>query len=336
MKQQFEKMIRMFHQPLQGSNLNNNGVQATDPRVSANNQDIIILGGVYAPGPDKVSNTVEKFNIAERKSTELPPMSKPRALSASCVYNGDVIVTGRWDGQDGIDSIEILKMTQHPLQWIMFHGKLPVKLSSHSSIIYQNKLFFIGGCNCTEQKKTSDIIYEVELVPPYSAKILARMPRVIQNHRAEIVDGKLFIFGGTTTGYYKDAVDSVVVYDINTNKFKPRPSLPKPVCYMSTVTWGNMIIVIGGLNKNNQILNDVIMYDTETRRSERLPSLKHKRGGHSAVITDDVIVVFGGWNQEQGHLNSVESFKMGSDGWKELPGMKEKRVFATTVVIPRI
>ena len=96
-----------------------------------------------------------------------------------------------------------------------------------------------------------------------------------------------------------------------------------------------MIIVIGGADKNDQVLNDVIMYDTETGRSERLPSLNHKRSGHSAVILHDVIVVFGGYNKEQKFLNSVETFTLGDDGWKELPGMKEKRYLATAVVKPR-
>jgi N-acetylneuraminic acid mutarotase len=161
------------------------------------------------------------------------------------------------------------------------------------------------------------------------------MPEPRENHRVEIVNGKLCILGGTTTGLSKDATDSVLVYDFITNEFKLCPSFPKPVFSMSSVTWGNMIIVIGGVDKNDQVLNDVIMYDTETGRSERLPSLRHKRYGHSAVIMHDVVVVLGGWNKEQGLLNSVESFTLGDDGWKELPGMKEKRLFATAVVKPR-
>jgi hypothetical protein len=104
---------------------------------------------------------------------------------------------------------------------------------------------------------------------------------------------------------------------------------------MSTVTWGNMIIVVGGVDKNDQVLNDVIMYHIETGRSERLPSLKHKRKGPSAVIMHDVIVVLGRWNKEEGYLNSVESFTMGDDQWKELPGMKEKRQWSNAVVTPR-
>ena len=67
-RNQFERMTEMLNQLLQGSNVNNNGTQALDPPVPINNQDIIILGGFYAPGDESVSNTVEKFNIVEGKS----------------------------------------------------------------------------------------------------------------------------------------------------------------------------------------------------------------------------------------------------------------------------
>ncbi|CAB3983569.1 E3 ubiquitin- ligase NRDP1-like [Paramuricea clavata] len=331
--QQFQRMAEMLNQLLQGSNVSNNGAQAVDPAFPDNNQDIIILGGRCSDKKDGVLNTAEKFNIVEGKSTQLPRMNLARAELASCVYNSDVIVTGGHDGQAGTDLIEVLKMNQHALRWTMFDGKLPVKLSAHDVTVYQEKLYIIGGFNWNE-KKTSDAIYELSLAPPYTVKLLARMPQPRRDHRAEIVNGKLFILGGSTTNKSNDTTDSVVVYDFIKNEIKPCPSLSKPVSGMSTVTWGNMIIVVGGLDKNDQALNDVIMYHIESGRSERLPSLKHKRFGASAVIMHDVIVVLGGGNKEEGHLNSVESFTMGDDQWKELPGMKEKRVWATAVVKP--
>ena len=333
-RNQFGRMTVMLNQLLEGRNRNNNGAQALDPPVPVNNQDIIILGGFYASKNKSVSNTVEKINIVEGKSTQLPKLNHPRAASTSCVHNGDVIITGGHDGQGGTDSIEILKMNQDPLQWMMFDGKLPVKLFHHDVIVHQGKLYVMGGYNENENK-INDNIYQLSIIPPYTAKLLARMPQPRKHHKAEIVNGKLFILGGSTTGNSKDAIDSVVVYDFINNKVKPCPSLPKPVRGMSTVTWGNMVILIGGKDKNDQILNEVTMYDTESGQSQKLPPLIHKRFGSSAVIMHDVIVVLGGWNNEEEHLNSVESFTMGDHHWRELPGMKEKRHFATAVVKPR-
>ena len=331
-KQQLERMTEMLNQLLQGTILNNNGAQAADAPVPASNQDIIILGGWYALADAKVLNTAERYNMLEKKSTQLPPMIHPRAAAASCVYNNDVIVAGGYDGQSGTDSIEILKMNQDPLQWIMFAGKLPRKLFGHTVSVHQDKLLVTGGQN---EVKVSNAILEVSLTPPYTPKLLCRMPKPRRYHRAEVINGKLYVFGGTTTGKSKDATDSVIAYDVVKDECKPCTSLPYHVSSMSTVTWGSMIIVVGGNNKDNLALDDVIMYDTETGRSQILPSLIYKRSGCSAVIVSDVIVAMGGWNAEQGHLNSVECFTMGSEEWRELPGMIEKRDCASAVVKPR-
>ena len=146
MKRQLENMTIMINQVLQGKNLNNNGgAEAIDPAIPARNQDIIIVGGWYALRSESVSNTAETFNIIEGKSTQLSSMNIARTQSASCVYNGDVIVTGGYDGKGGTDSIEILKMNQHPLRWTMFDGELLVKLSSHVVIVYQDKLYGVKG-----------------------------------------------------------------------------------------------------------------------------------------------------------------------------------------------
>ena len=328
MKEQFEEMMMMVKQALQGSY----GAEALDQNVSVKSQDIIILGGFY-PSDENLSVTVEKYNIERKQSTDLPQMNHPRVESASCIYKGDVIVTGGCDGKDGNDTIEILKMKKDTLRWTMFDAKLPMKLSGHVVIVYKDNLYIIGGYNWSESK-TSDGIYELSLVPPYTVKLVIRMPQPRGNHSAEIVNGKLFILGGKTTDFNKDVIDSVVVYDFDTNEIKQCPFLPKPVCFLSTVTWANSIIIIGGVDKNGLVLNDVIMYDTETGRSRIQPPMIHKKSGHCAVIINDAIVVLGGWNAVQGHLNSVETFAIGSDGWKELPGMKEKRHIASAVVKP--
>ena len=192
MKRQLEKMSMMINQALQGNNLNNDGgAEVIDPAVAARNQDIIVLGGYCAPGLESVSNTAETFNIVEEKSTQLPSMNIAQEL-ASCVYNGDVIVTGGHDGKDGTDSIEILKMNQHPLQWTMSDGKLPVKLFNHVVIVYQNKLHVVGGYNWSE-RKVSDRIYELTLTPPDTSKLLARMPEPRCHHSAVLVNGTFIL-----------------------------------------------------------------------------------------------------------------------------------------------
>ncbi|XP_028414528.1 kelch-like protein 8 [Dendronephthya gigantea] len=254
MREQFEKiMMMMMKQTFQGNNKKKNGASAMNQKGPVINQYVIIIGGDYGPSRSEVLNTVEKYSIVEGKSTPLPGLNHPRVGSALCVYNNDVLVVGGHDGETATDKIEVSKMNQHPLRWTMFDGKLPVKLSGHDVTVYQGKLYIIGGYDENE-RKTSNAIYEIALTPPYSAKMLTRMPEARKYHRAELVNGKLFILGGTTTGFPKNALDSVVVYDLIKNEFKPCPSLPQSVCFMSTVTWGHTIIVFGGADKNTSIM----------------------------------------------------------------------------------
>ncbi|XP_028415420.1 kelch domain-containing protein 8B-like [Dendronephthya gigantea] len=330
MEQQFDRFYELLDHQTKERTTNRNGAQAMDPTIQANNQDVIILGGRYTSGV--TLNTVEKYNVVEKRSTLLPRLNHPRERSASCVYNNDVLLVGGYC-KHALDTIEVLKMDQHPLRWTNFDSKLPVHLLCHDVIVYEGKLYVIGGVDWNEEE-TLNAIYEIALTPPYTTKLLTRMPEPRQYHRAELVNGKLFILGGTTTGQNEDALGSVIVYDLVKNELKPCPSLPQPVNEMSTVTWGDKIIVLGGEDKNGESLNDVIMYDTETGQIEPLPSMIHKRSASSAVILNDVIVVFGGFNEEQRYLNSVETFTIGGDGWEELPGMIERRCYATAVVKP--
>ena len=130
--------------------------------------------------------------------------------------------------------------------------------------------------------------------------------------------------------------NSVTLYDISKNECKQMPPLPYAVWGMSTVSWRNKVIVIGGKDKNDQILSDVVMYDIETGERKMLPKMKYKRFGCSAVvIVNDIvndIVVMGGRNKEQRCLKSVECFSFVSNSWQDLPPMTEGRQWATAVV----
>ena len=132
--------------------------------------------------------------------------------------------------------------------------------------------------------------------------------------------------------YYSGSVDKVLLYDITRNCCRALAPLPFPVSYMATVAWRDNVVIIGGVDKEGNVLNTVVSYDITNEKSEMLPSMKHKRSYCTAVRTGNVIVVMGGSNEEEGYLNSVESFNLDNYSWQELPSMNEKRAGATAVV----
>ncbi len=86
------------------------------------------------------------------------------------------------------------------------------------------------------------------------------------------------------------------------------PPLPRPLIRIATVRWRDQVVVLGGRDKDGQVLNDVFMYDCKSGKTTALPSMLEKRYGCRAVITGDIIVVMGGMNEKIESLSSVECF----------------------------
>ena len=97
---------------------------------------------------------------------------------------------------------------------------------------------------------------------------------------------------------------------------------------MATVQWRDQVVVLGGLDKDNKVLNDVFMYDRKTGSITVLPSMLEKRCKCCAVITGNAIVVMGGVNEKDEYLKSVECFTMGGYTWEYLPPMNNTRCSA--------
>ena len=292
------------------------------------NQHIFVAGGVGR-------NSVEIFNYPQRLWSLLKPMPKKRESASSFVYNNHVTIAGGWYGEGSVDNM--IRMNIHPVpdlttNWSDFATKLPARMHVHSSVVYKDSLFVTGGYNA-DQGVCSDCIYEVELKPPYTVKLLSKMPEPRVYHSTVLCDDSVFIVGGTKTPSFKHNLSSVLRYDIKNNECQLSPELPYPVSSMAAVKWGENVVIIGGRDKDNKALNNVIIYNMKTGNSHMLPPMLHKRYGCTAVVIENTIVVLGGRDELLCVLKSVEGFSFDRYTWEELPDTKEPRRFATAVVI---
>ena len=292
---------------------------ACSKQNSDNKEDIIIAGGVGL-------KSVEMFSWPTRQWTLLPPMTSKRWFSSSCVHEGQMFVCG---GGWSEGTIETLELKKERGEWKKFQGKLPQKTWGHENTIYEENLFIFGGKSVDE---VVNDIYKVSLISPYSSQLVSHLPEPRQDHGAQRFGDKVAIVGGTTTGGCSGSLDSVVLYDIKRNCCRTLAPLPFAVSSMATVAWRDNIIIIGGLDKNGNVLNTVVSYNITNETSKLLPSMKHKRSDCSAVVTGNVIVVMGGLNRESAGLNSVEIFSFDNYSWEELPPMNKERSGATAVV----
>ena len=270
-------------------------------------------------------NSVEMFSLATRIWTPLQPMKNPRSEASSVVYNNnEILVTG---GKDkfmeklSLNSVEVEQSTS----WENVLAELPGRLFGHRSVVYNGRLIVISGYD-SDTRAYSNSITEISLVPPYTSKLLATMPEGIYHPGVAIFGDKILIVGGMN----KSVLRSVILYDITMNKFQRLAPLPYPIHQMATVKWGDdHVMIMGGVDNNNQVLNKVLMYNIKTQKSSELPNMKYERAACVAAVVRDTVIVMGG---QGGTGNTAESFRFDLNSWEELPPMHGARWMATAVV----
>jgi hypothetical protein len=258
-------------------------------------------------------------------------MKLDRYLASAFAYKGRMYVCGGrlWEGSD---TLERLSLVDDAAEWEGVPVKLPQEVFSHVSVVYQNEVVVIGGESGLFASRDID---KVSLVEPYDSKLICRMPEPRMHHGAQLFDDKVVIVGGTLTGYKEGILNSVLVYDITKNCCLSLAPLPFPVRLMATVAWKDNIIIIGGEDKNGNILNTVVSYNVTVKNIKMLPAMKQKRRECTAVLSGSVIVVMGGWNGSE-ITNSAEYFDFATNVWADLPAMKEKRCGAPGIAKPFI
>ena len=284
--------------------------------------EIVVAGGLCC-------RSVEVFNMTTKTWRSLSEMKECRCESSSVLYQGHMIVTGGFNEEyQNLDSVEELNLAQENGHWVKSKFKLPVPFYGHTCVVYQNRLTVIGGY---DGMRICDTIYEIQLTPPYTSRLLTRMSKPVCYHGAEIVNDKIFIIGGTTAGLF-NATNTVLMFDPTTNTCTELKSLPYRISRMATVTWKDNVVILGGWDNQDNILKTVILYNVTTGSHRMLPEMTTKRWECTAVIIGDNIIVMGGKNETSTDLNSVECFNFNTNTWTELPAMTETRESATAVV----
>ena len=296
---------------------------ATEGMLNTPREDILIAAG------DLHDTSTELFSWEKNGWFEVSPMNEEHVAASSFIYKDQLFVVGGDDSK----TIETLDLSVLPLKWMKFPGKLPYGCGGHQTVVYQERVIHIGGF-IYDRYELSNVISELQLTPPYRVKELCQMPEPRQYHRAEIFEDKVLILGGQKSDACEDYLDSVLEFDVKTNQCKEMPPLPRPLTCMATVQWRDQVVVLGGQDKDDKVLNDVFMYDCKTGKITVLPSMLEKRWGCCAVITGKTILVMGGMDEEAEELKSVECFTMGGSAWEYLPAMNNAMLFAVAEVLP--
>ena len=159
------------------------------------------------------------------------------------------------------DTIETLNVDETPLQWFISDATLPVPLSGHETVVYQRNLIIIGGHDGNEGRN-SNKIYEVPLTSPHTRRVLNSLPQPKAWHGAELVNDKIFIFGGGRNPGVPN--DAFVVCDLLSYQCNVMSHLPYRVQGMATVCLEKKDFLLAGVDEGEEESDKVTMYDTES------------------------------------------------------------------------
>ena len=286
--------------------------------------EIVVAGG-------SAGKSVEVFNMTTKTWRPLSQMNECRNRASAVLYQGRMIVTGGVSANfQFLDSVEEVNLTQQDAHWVESQFKLPVPSWGHTCVVCQNRLFHTGGLK--DFDSVHNTIYEIQLTPPYTSRLLTKMPRPIYYHGAEIVNGKIYIIGGNTKSYSSGTSDTVLMFDPASNTCAELKPLPYAVSHMATTSWKDNVVVVGGNDKEGNKRNAVILYNVTTGSHRMLPEMTKKRSSCTAVTIGDNVVAIGGRDETGKSLNSVEYYNFHTNTWTEFPAMTKERAYHTSVV----
>ena len=138
----------------------------------------------------------------------------------------------------------------------------------------------------------------------------------VRNHATECVDGKIYVIGGlikVQEGHNstRRAVDTVWMYDIETNQWSQKASMPATRYDMGSCVYDGKIYLFGG--SENGFTDSVRMYDPLSDTWTPKSPMKTKRANMGVGVIRDKIYVIGGWNNNR--LSSVEEYDPLTDTW---------------------
>lgn len=143
---------------------------------------------------------------------------------------------------------------------------------------------------------------------------MANGPGGRHSHSAAVLNGKLYIHGGSTSG--STYLDDLWSYDPATGAWTLLAKSPFTVRDNSLVAIGGKLYAYGGYSGGGYA-SILYSYDPSTNKWTSLTPSPNKRAEHTAVVMNGCMYVFGG-NAGAGYWNDVSFYDPSADKWTQL------------------
>jgi probable HAF family extracellular repeat protein len=191
---------------------------------------------------------------------------------------------------------------------------LPYPISPGSSVSQGNMIYLLGGV-----LDSGDILPDVHAYNTIDGSLVQIGSLSTPRYRAPAVllDNKIYVFGGQTTGSTVTPLDTLEEYDLGTRTVTNVIRLPAPRLGSAVAGIGGDIYIFGGFD-GTQDVDTSWKYDPLTHVFTPLnPMPIAQRGGGAQVLSNGRIYLVGGRsNSRGGVLSSVQEYDPAHDTWQ--------------------
>ena len=258
------------------------------------NQKIFYVSGCGADG-GLMTYDVFEYDLKSKTYNVKAPIHTARAELGTTELNGKIYTFGGWLGNTATDTSEVYDINLNEWEFLPL---LPKKITSASACTVNGMIYILGG--------TLDVTntYFYEFNPGLNTyKQLAVFPASRNDACLVAVNNMIYAIGGNS--YKNDNYflhNDCDVYNIETNSWEQKSSLPIVITRGGCVVIGNEIHYIGGLARANSVtdadaLNTHWVYNTKTdvwRNGEPLPIHVF---GNEVVLVNGKIYSMGGFEK---------------------------------------
>ncbi len=231
----------------------------------------------------------------------MQPASPDAALQA-----GDALLG------ENLPNTAVAESPATPSRW---HPRASVRTarSRMAAVAVNNQIYVIGG-EVDRAPSSEVLIYDPQADAWSEAP---SKPTPVMNTGAAIVDGVIYVPGGTAAGTI--ATDRFEALELKSGKWKVLPALPKPVAGHAVVAQGNRVYVLGGRTLSG--LNvEMWVFDIASGRWTQSPALPTPRSQLAAAVLNNRIYAVGGFDGQR-EYNICEVFDIAANAWGECAPM---------------
>jgi N-acetylneuraminic acid mutarotase len=208
-----------------------------------------------------------------------------------------------------------------------------------SSVVYDNKVFVIGGYVSTCGTKSMETL-SMNAVHGNQSIAWKNVPVVLPGkfhaHRSVIYNGRLIVIGGYDAE--KDAcsegINEVSPVPPYTNKLLA--TMPQKRWFHGVALFGDKIVIVAGVQgmSYRENLKSVVLYDITKNECQKLAPLPYSVSEMATVKWgDDNVIVAGGVDSNGKPLNKVLMYNIVTQKSHMLPEMKYKRQGCVAAVV---